>query len=626
MKQSLISLALLLFLAGVLYSPSLNYPFIWDDIKVIRDNVFLRTSVPPTLFFQPRFWSQMVPISRVDYRPLQMLALKVVSLQAGSSPLPFRLTNIVVHLLITILVWLLAACFSPKNRFPFWAAAFFAFHPVHVEAVVNARNISELLVVAFMLGALLIFIRSSRWPATLLACLFFLLALLCKENALVFPFLLIAYITAWVDRGHRSASFLRTLPFWLLFAASAAWKVILMAGGETGQDLPSFSHCTVGAAKLMVIYLRLLAFPLKLATLYPFSKPSIWTRPEWFLSLVVISAVVTAGLSFWRKNRFPAWLLLSLLIALLPNLAKIGQIGRMVAEQRTYFASVFFCILLAYLFDRPAGSDRNRFSRIALPAAALLCLLYVGLTREYLAAWKDTFTLWSRVTRLVPNSALGHNNLAISLHRQGRDEEAIREWQEAARLQPYHKEAHNNLGVLYRERGQWKKAAAEFKKSLKKNPSYHPAALNLAEVYLNLHQLDRAEEMVRKVLVERPCDSGAYNELAIVLEHQGEYLRAEEAYLKAAELNPESAMPLRNLVGLLQESGESARAIEVGEKAIERDPDNPAGYLALSRVYIAAGNFSEARALLGKAAELAPGNWEIKSRLWSLKSYAPIPD
>ena len=614
-------LILLIFLAaaGIIFSSSLSYPFVWDDTEVVENNHYLRRAGGWGLFFRPEFWTEMLPISRADYRPVQMLALKIISRGAGGSPFLFRLLNILLHLVVSFLVWLLGRRIFPRSLVPLLAAALFAFHPIHVEVAVNIRNIAELLAAGLMLAALLVF-TSDREPTLTIpvSAAIFLTALLCKESALLFPLILTAFVLCVPSNNRRKILLQRTLPFWMIAIPAGLGKILIARGA--GNPPPTIIQALTASAKMPLYYLRLLFFPLRLRVLYPFGNAADWSGPQWFFSLLALPSLILAIAAWRRKQRVILWLLISLGLTILPLLSKVGQIGRLIAEQRLYFPSVFFCLLAAGIFARLLSRNRKRTSAAILLLFAILLLSWAVLTAEYLAAWKSSEILWNRVKKLSPRAALAFNNLAIIYHHRGDKEAARREWEEAIRLVPNHPEAHNNLGVFYRSAGRWQEAIHHFERSLKSNPEYDAAALNLAELYLRRRKTDKAEELIRQVMERTRYDARVYNGLGVVLEQKGDYRGALEAYLKSARLNPERAESLRNLVDFFRKSGDSRKAIEAGREAIRRRPSNPAGYLVLARVYVARGEFFEARRLLQKAARLDPDNRRIKARLWALPS------
>ncbi len=615
-----ILLPALLLATGVLFAPSLRFPFIWDDTEVIRDNPYLRSAGSSALFFRPAYWQQMLPISRSDYRPLQMISLAAISRVGGTNPFFFRGVNLALHLLACLLLQSLLLRLGAGKPVALTATALFALDPVHVEAVFNARNIAELAAAVLLLSAFILFLRN-RGRLTFAAAGCFLGSLLYKESALVFPALLTATVLTAGRAELRIRGLRRTIPFWLMAAAAAAAKIML--SGSVLKETPPLPSFITGISRLGLIYFRLLLFPAGLKTLYSFFKPVSWATPENILSFLAAAALLLAASAAGRKSRLFRWALVCLLISLLPTLFKIGQIGRIVAEQRLYFPSSFFCLGGALIIHRVYEGCRRPGRSATVISAIVICVALFILSEKYLLSWRSEMALWTRVTTLSPRAALARNNLAIAFHRQGDDERAREELEIALRLSPRHRESHSNMGVLHALAGRWEEAAIEFKKSLKSDPSYYAASLHLGEVYLRMGRLEEAEEVLRGVVKANPYIPQAWNGLAIILEEMGRGREAEKLYRTAVRLNPEYISPLRNLTALYHERKDFDRAIATGREAIRKQPGNPNGYITLSSVYITLGRLTEARRVLEEGQRKLPGNGELRNRILALKSARP---
>ena len=450
---SWIGMAAVLVIAGILFSPSLQFPFIWDDAAVIRDNPFIHTPIRPGLFFRPQFWQQLLPVSRFDYRPLQMLTLSAISHLDGRNPLYYRSANLALHLSGVLLLFFLARRLSAGRAAALLAAALFAFHPVHIETIVCARNISELAATALLLAAFLLVLRPGRRLA-LGGLLAFAAALLYKESALIFPVLLTILVAAAPGEGEsRMVSLRKTIPFWLLAVVGGIGK-ILISSGSLLADPPPAPHLLVGAGRLLVTNLRLLTFPVRLKVLYHFPRPESWTEPVWFFSLAGV--VLLAGiLVAVRKNRLLFALFACLVVSLLPSLSRVGTAGRVVAEQRLYLPSVFFCLAIALVIGKILTSPPRWSRRTIGFFLGLICLFLIGLSGDYLLDWRDDLSLWSRVTNYSPRAGLAFNNLAITLSRTGDYEGAQRGWRRALKLDPLLPEAHTNLGIIQGREARW---------------------------------------------------------------------------------------------------------------------------------------------------------------------------
>jgi hypothetical protein len=169
--------ALLIALCVLAYAPSLTIPLLEDDYPHISMSRHYGS------------WEGLKPMlsdSTFRLRATSWWAMGAIWPHAGVRPLPYRMASLLLHILAALLLYGLASRWAPVKEGAFWAAAFFAVHEGHQEAVMWFSAINELLVFVFGLGALLCWRRAagSAWwhvPGVLL----FALALLSKETAFV---------------------------------------------------------------------------------------------------------------------------------------------------------------------------------------------------------------------------------------------------------------------------------------------------------------------------------------------------------------------------------------------------------------------------------------------------------
>lgn len=143
------------------------------------------------------------------YRPVSFLLMKLQYTLVGWQPEGAHAFSLLWHTAAAMLVFALAGkCLGGR----FWAAlaaCLFATHPGHVLTVYWVACQTELMVVTFILSAVLCYLRYSNWPTPMFtswsrlspgpgipgghfiwlaaSCMFFALALGCRENAVVFP-------------------------------------------------------------------------------------------------------------------------------------------------------------------------------------------------------------------------------------------------------------------------------------------------------------------------------------------------------------------------------------------------------------------------------------------------------
>ncbi len=143
------------------------------------------------------------------YRPVAFWLMKAEYTLVGWHPMGAHVFSLLWHVVASMLVYTLACRCVRYRRWAGVAAAVFAAHPGHVLTVYWIACQTELMVVTFILSAVLCYQRYSNWPTPMFAdrsrvaggpppggghigwlagaCLFFALALGCRENAVVFP-------------------------------------------------------------------------------------------------------------------------------------------------------------------------------------------------------------------------------------------------------------------------------------------------------------------------------------------------------------------------------------------------------------------------------------------------------
>src|SRR5262245_54486630 len=95
------------------------------------------------------------------YRPITMLLFAIEWVAGRGSPAVFHAVNIGLNAAASVAVFTLASLMLPT--WAAWlAAALFAVHPVHVEAVANVVGQSELLVGLALCVAVLVYVKARR--------------------------------------------------------------------------------------------------------------------------------------------------------------------------------------------------------------------------------------------------------------------------------------------------------------------------------------------------------------------------------------------------------------------------------------------------------------------------------
>jgi len=486
-----IGYATLALIAVAVYANSLANEFITDDKLQLLGNPLVTDIRNLPRVFGAGVWS-FLGYQGNYYRPVQFLAYSLLYCVFGPHAFGFHCVMLLLHVANTILVY------SVARRLPgaAWiAAALFAVHPIHTEAVDWIAALPDVLLTTLMVAGLLAFVRQNGAPNRLQSaahCGLYLLALLTKETGVMLLPLYAGY--AWIVQRKRP-----NVPLYAGMAAIFAFYLALRihALGGLAPAQQTFLQLgpaafTMSAAVIAASYFASLVWPTGLNFFHIFHATSQVT-PQFVLAVVALAAIAWAA--FRLRARWPMvpysifWIALTLAPAL--NLTGVGQ--NVFAERYLYLPSVGFVWLagIAWAWLRLAAAP------VAWPVAAVL----VACSAETVARnpdWKDDFTLLQVTLKQSPESGYLHNLMAgvwVERDQFGRALEeqklavryeprsvvfhknlgnillgvdsagAAREFEIVTSLQPTLAEGHFDLGLAYRALGDPARAAVEFQRA-----------------------------------------------------------------------------------------------------------------------------------------------------------------
>jgi len=207
----------IVLLSFLLYIPFLAGPFLPDDyLQITLARNLGSISQWPRLFEDPLFRNRATSIV-MTYWTDWLFPL---------SPIAFGISSILLHALNSLLVYSLGSARSIGWQLSALTAMVFALQERHHEAVVWYASQPELLVFAFVLITLLLWLRWLHgkgravllWPAMLLS---FALALLSKESAVAAVPLMM--LLARFEKAERRRTLVGLIPFAVVALAYVAW-------------------------------------------------------------------------------------------------------------------------------------------------------------------------------------------------------------------------------------------------------------------------------------------------------------------------------------------------------------------------------------------------------------------
>ncbi len=523
--------------AGLAYAPTMGHDFAFDEYFLVLQDTTLHSLRNLPAFFTRPFWPGQTGI--IYYRPLISLLYALDYSIGGGSPWPFHLTNLIGHVLASLLAWQLARKFFPPLAT--LAGLLFALHPIHTETVTWISGRTDLFAALFLFAAWLLALQPSS-PfriKPLLSLLAFFLALLAKEVAVVFPALLFLSDRLQSRRLDRN----RLLYYSLLLLALGFYfylrhQALITPGPAPAPNFfagrtPAFWILTMAAVAWT--YLRLLFFPYPLRLDYSYDqlfKSGVGTGVG-LLALAGLILLAAAAVRGRRRRPGFAFDGFGLALALLP-MAHLISFPTLMAERFLYLPSFFACLFLA----RTVDLARGRAPRLAIGLAGLLALELFGLTAGRNRVWKDGYHYWRAAVPQIPERPEGHNLLGVFAMNRSDLRLARQEYQAALRLDPDYTVAEMNLAEIAFRQGDAAAARRLLEEVVRKTPDLAPARFNLGMVYRNLGEMDLAIRELQAGLKIFPANLQMRLGLIALLRQQERTAEARQALADGLALEP----------------------------------------------------------------------------------------
>lgn len=171
---------------------------LWFDFSYLDDNLIVFTEFNKIDSFSkiPKTFSDGYLFENY-YRPIVMISFIIDTAIAGQSPMMYHLTNLLLHLLVCLLVYLLLTRITQSKIYPLLLTSFFCIHPLNVNAVSWIVGRNDLIVAFFAILSIYCFIKyveEKHIIYIIISSISYLLAMYSKEIGLLIPIILFAYI------------------------------------------------------------------------------------------------------------------------------------------------------------------------------------------------------------------------------------------------------------------------------------------------------------------------------------------------------------------------------------------------------------------------------------------------
>ncbi len=557
------------------YLPSLGNDFIftWDDSSYITDNPMIKTLSPESVRLM--FSSQVGG----TYVPLPLLSYAIEYQLWGLDPLPFHVTNLMLHLACTFLVFRILRILNLKIMFAAAAAMIYGIHPMGVESVAWVTERKDLLYGVFYLASLLLYIYYVK-ATTKKALLFisslglFILALFSKIQAVSLPLVLLL-VDYYCNRTDWRKLIVEKSPFFMLSLIFGIVGIFVLksVGALKINELYTLSERLFFGIYTLSAYFLKFFFPLTLSAFYPYpvtsgnALPLIYYLSPLFIILIGFMVYRTVG-----KTKAVVFGSLFFLFSVFFMLQIFGAGQGFLADR--YVKVPYLGLVFIAGWGMEALQGRLKYGKpLILLVFAGFSIYFMTLTYQRCGVWKNGETLWTDVIVKYPGRdsrpyacrglyfrtekdndralsdfntslALDHGNSEIMLMRgniyfdKGRDDSAYADYSRVVKIKMDNSLALGNLGAIYVRRNQPDSAVYFLSKAIRLDSSVAVSYANRAVAYGGLGKTEESIADFKHYLAIQPGDERVLTSIGIACQRLRRYSESIDWFDKAIARKP----------------------------------------------------------------------------------------
>lgn len=460
-------------LGFLLYANSLFNGFFADDFHQIVDNPTVHSlGNIPAFFSGSTFYTGGTELTGNYYKPLLPTMFAFLYAVFGENPFGFHLFQVMLHIINSILVYLLFK-FLLRKEIAIIFSLLFLTHPINTETVVYIANLQDSLFLLFGLSALVIRINSAFFGNSFIVGMLLLLSLLSKETGILFlpVFLLSNFLT-------EKKYWIRDSVITVLVFGIYVFFRFLIAG-------VFFNHLTTAPIMMLNLKERILHIPF---IIFFYLKTFFFPKDLIIFQTAVIKQINSANFyipllldmifffllfcaSIWinfTANKyykififFFVWFFIGLVIHL-----QYFPLDATVADRWFYFPIIGLLGMAAVLTDLLFQKVKNtHIKSLGIIVAIIILILFSARVVIRNMDWKDQLTLTRHDIRYNNESYQLHEGYGLELMKQKQFDESFYHLKKSTEIFP---EVNNltNLGVYYANTNQTEMAKETFLRAM----------------------------------------------------------------------------------------------------------------------------------------------------------------
>jgi hypothetical protein len=479
------------FLAAVAYANVFGNDFLYDDEFLIIKNENIRHW---SGIYKSFLMSSTGGAGAIDsfYRPLQGVLYTIIYQIFGLSVFGFHLLNVLLHLANAALLLVLASRLGFSRKGAVIAAVLWAIHPIHTEAITYQSATADPLYTFFVLGGLCVLVPSFSWTSVFTACGFFLLGLLSKETAIVFPALAVVCRFFLLDIKEDRwdwKKYVFSFPMWVL-----ALFYLLARKTILNFDNTFHFYKTANLYTENFVYRVYTA----LATIPSYGELMVWPHDlhmdrafpvfvNLFLAPVLVGAVfmlVAIGTVVRERNQsrpLGSFAVLWFFGSHIPHMGILLPVNSFFLEHWMYLPSIGL-----FLASGQWLALRNWSLRWLAPGVAMMVVVLITLTMAQNKIWSTPIQFYSRILKFEPKVARVHNNIAMAYTELHQDQTAIAHFKRAIDISDDYPQTRHNLALALVRENKFDDAIINLKRALEIDPDFYHSAAVLSRIYQSI--------------------------------------------------------------------------------------------------------------------------------------------
>jgi tetratricopeptide (TPR) repeat protein len=652
---------LLAVIVIAVFANSLSNDFVFDDEQVVlSDPSITDLSNIPKYFTGAEGFHKV--IGRY-YRPVVSVSYAIDYALWGAKPFGFHLTNVIIHIINTLLVFnLLLLLFSNvqskiKDYVILLGATVFAIHPIHTEAVSWVSGRTDSLFFTFFAASFIYYLKYRIKPSSrnlVFASLFYALSLLAKEMAITLPAVIIMYEII-INKRRSLEFFIKDKSIYISFVLLSVlflllrWAVLKDVPERTsynyfyGKDAATIFFTML---QTLPVYFRLILLPYGMLYHYSGYLPYINSiaNIQAMFAIGFILVMLACAFSLFKKMPWIAFSVLFIFVTLSPVLNIIPTMNFM-AERFLYLPSLALSFALISLIFKYYSPKRSAAFYLMV---SVLVVFYLYLTISRNADWKTNDSLFLSAEG-KPGTITYVNIGNIYANKKEYDKAEVY-FRKAIDLRGETILANCNLGKIFMVKQNYDSAYYYMYKAYTLDTLSPEPMYSLALLLANYEKYDEAINWLEKVHSVVP----AYMNSKLMLEqlrqekqtsskkppgyttppvnsidslerdsynsfNQKEYDKSIESLKKLLKLNPQNAASYNNNLGMCYvQMNKFDEATKYFQMAIDSKNDFSIAYNNLGYAYEKMGDKTKAKENYLKAIEKDANNEDAKKHLSTL--------